>query len=118
MKGIMILSGALTFTMIFAAISPQAALDSMFGENIPGPLAEVIVRNWGALVALIGGMLVYGAFNIAVRQLVLVVAILSKLTFIILVIINGFAQQLALAITFDSIIILIFLTYLYSNKNE
>ena len=62
MKGIMILSGALTFTMIFAAISPQAALDSMFGENITGPLAEIIVRNWGALIALVGGMLIYGAF--------------------------------------------------------
>ena len=118
MKGIMILSGALTFTMIFAAISPQAALDSMFGKNITGPLAEIIVRNWGALIALVGRMLVYGAFNIAVRQLVLVVAILSKLTFITLVTINGFAQQLTLPITFDSIIVLIFVIYLYSNKHE
>ena len=118
MKGIMVLSGALTFTMIFAAIAPQAALNSMFGENISGPLAEIIVRNWGALIALIGGMLMYGAFNIAVRQLVLVVAILSKSIFITLVTINGFAQQLTLPITFDSLIILIFLIYLYSNKNE
>lgn len=118
MKWIMLVSGALTFSMFFATIAPQEALLSMFGENLKGPLAEVIVRNWGALIALIGGMLMYGAFNIAVRQLVLIVAVLSKLIFITLIIINGFGQQLTLAISFDAILILIFSIYLYSNQNE
>ena len=63
MKWIMLLSGVLTFTMVYAAVAPQAALRSTFGETLEGPLAEIVVRNWGALIALIGAMLIYGAFN-------------------------------------------------------
>ena len=73
-KWIMLVSGALTFTMVYAAIAPQEALRSFFGETIEGPLAEIIVRNWGALVALVGALLIYGAFYPPVRSVVLVVA--------------------------------------------
>jgi hypothetical protein len=52
MKWIMLVSGALTCTMVYAAIAPQAALRSTFGESLEGPLAEIIVRNWGGLVIL------------------------------------------------------------------
>ena len=59
-KWIMLVSGALTCTMVYAAIAPQAALQSAFGETLEGPLAEIIVRNWGVLITLVGGMLIYG----------------------------------------------------------
>ena len=117
MKWIMLISGALTFTMVFAAITPQLALNSMFGSNLEGPLAEVVVRNWGALIALIGGMLIYGAYKIEVRNLVLSVAALSKITFITLVVSNGFGVKLLSAIAFDAVLTLIFLTYIFTNKN-
>jgi hypothetical protein len=52
--------GALTCTMVYAAIAPQAALRSTFGTTLEGPLAEVLVRNWGALIALVGAMLIRG----------------------------------------------------------
>ena len=58
-RWVMILSGVLTFTMIHAAFAPQAALSSMFGETLQGPLAEIIVRNWGVLIAIVGGLLIY-----------------------------------------------------------
>ena len=51
-KSIMLVSGALTCTMPYAALAPQAALRSTFGETLEGPLAEIVVRNWGALIAL------------------------------------------------------------------
>lgn len=57
MKWIMIVSGVLTSTMFYAAISPAAALESTFGESLNGPLAELIVRNWAALIARGGVML-------------------------------------------------------------
>jgi len=117
-KWIMLISGVLTFAMVFAAVSPQLALSSMFGSSLEGPLAEVVVRNWGALIALIGGMLIYGAFNIEVRNLVLLVAALSKIFFITLVITNGFGKQLISAITFDTILILLFFTYILSNRKS
>src|SRR4030095_16138749 len=88
-KWIMLLSGALTCTMIYAAIAPQAALRGTFGETLQGPLAEIIVRNWGVLITLIGAMLIYGAYNAAARPLILVVAGVSKLAFIVLVLTQG-----------------------------
>ena len=57
--------------MIYAAIAPQAALRSAFGATLEGPVAEIVVRNWGVLIALVGVMLIYGAFNPPTRLLVL-----------------------------------------------
>ena len=48
MKWIMLVSGALTCTMIYAAIAPQAALQGTFGDALQGPVAEVVVRRPGA----------------------------------------------------------------------
>src|SRR6187397_2342060 len=88
-KWIMIVAGALTCTMVYAAIAPQAALLNTFGEALQGPVAEIVVRNWGALITLIGAMLIYGAFNPQVRSLALTVAGASKLVFIALVLSHG-----------------------------
>ena len=72
-KWVMLVSSVLTCTMVYAAVAPRAALRSMFGATLEGPLAEIVVRNWGILIALIGGMLIYGAFEPYSRRLVLIV---------------------------------------------
>jgi hypothetical protein len=115
MKWIMLVSGALTCTMFYAAVAPQAALRSTFGESIDGPVAEIVVRNWGALIALIGVMLIVGAFNPAVRSLVLTVASVSKLGFITLVLVYGrqfLGFQAGTAVLTDLIQVAVFVTYL------
>jgi hypothetical protein len=115
MKWIMLVSGLLTCTMIYAAIAPQAALRSTFGESLEGPLAEIIVRNWGGLIGLVGAMLIYGAFNPSGRPLILIVAGLSKLMFIVLVLSHGpgyLGQQAGLAIAIDSLMVVLFIGYL------
>ena len=114
-KWVMVVSGVLTTTMLYAAIAPDASLRSNFGEAIDGPLAQIIVRNWGALIGLVGLMLIYGAFNEANRRMALVVATLSKLAFIALVLTLGrqFLQfQVGTAVIVDSIMIVLFLAYL------
>ena len=62
-KPVMLIAGLLTSTMLYAAIAPEAALQSTFGESLTGPVAEIVVRNWGALIALVGMMLIYGAYD-------------------------------------------------------
>jgi hypothetical protein len=62
-KWVMLASGLLTCTMLQALISLQASLLSNFGQTIDVPLAEIIVRNRGALIGLVGMMLIYGAFT-------------------------------------------------------
>jgi hypothetical protein len=115
MKLIMLVSGALTCTMVYAAIAPQAALRSTFGVTLESPLAEIVVRNWGALIALVGVMLIYGAFNPPVRPLVLTVAGISKVFFIGLVLTYGtqyIGQQLGVSIAVDAVMVMLFTGYL------
>ena len=112
---IMIISGLLTLTMLYAALAPQAALRATFGEAIEGPLAEIVVRNWGALVGLIGAMLIYGALADQHRSFVLVVAGASKLVFIALVLSQGaryLRRQAGVAVIVDAVMITLFAVYL------
>jgi len=129
MKWIMLVSGILTCTMLYAAIAPQAALRSTFGESLEGPLAEIVVRNWGALIAFMGAMLIYGAYTPQNRPLILTVVGLSKLVFIALVLTYGrqyLGHQAGLAIVVDLSMVILFILYLIgappvtalSNKRE
>jgi hypothetical protein len=114
-KWIMLVAGALTCTMVYAAIAPQAALLSTFGETLEGPLAEVVVRNWGALIALVGAMLIWGAFNPKVRTMALMVAGASKAAFIALVLSQGrryIGGPAGIAITLDLVWVVLFAWYL------
>lgn len=119
MKWIMIASGALTCTMLYAVIAPQESLRSTFGESLDGPLAEIVVRNWGALITLVGAMLIYGAYHPPVRPLVLAVAGLSKLAFIGLVLAYGMqylGPQAGLAIGLDLVAVALFAAYLLGTR--
>ena len=118
-KWIMLVSGALTCTMIYAAIAPQAALQGTFGETLTGPLAEIVVRNWGVLITVVGVMLIYGAFDPPSRPLVLSVAGLTKLVFIVLVLSQGrryLDQQAGIAIAIDAIWVAVFAWYLLATR--
>ena len=120
-KWIMLVSGVLTCSMLLAALAPQVALQNMFGDSIQGPIAEIVVRNWGALIALGGGMLIYGAYNVASRSLVLVVAVVSKLVFITLVLSFGsqyLGQQVVVAVVGDGIMIALYAGYLLAMRSR
>lgn len=114
-KWLMLVSGVLTCTMVYAALAPVAALQSTFGESLNGPLAELIVRNWAILITLVGAMLIYGAFNPPVRGLVLTVAVVSKFAFIALVLANGgryLSNQAGVAVVVDLVWVVLFSWYL------
>jgi hypothetical protein len=114
-KAIMLVSGLLTSTMLYAAFFPQAALQSTFGEGLQGPLADVLVRNWGVLVALVGIGLIYGAFDPASRQVALMAAVASKTAFIALVLSNGWrylGSGAGTAVAVDSVMVGLFAWYL------
>ena len=114
-RWIMVVSGALTCKMVYAEIAPRAALLSTFGETLEGPLAEVVVRNWGVLIALMGAMLIYGAFNPAARCFALTIAGASNLAFIALVLAQGWrylGHQAGIAIAIDAVWVVLFAWYL------
>ena len=118
---IMIISGGLTLTMIYAALAPQAALTAMFGDTLTGPLAEIVVRNWGALIAIGGATLIWGALVPAVRSQVLVAVGVSKLVFIGLVLAFGRAYlsgQAGVAVGLDAVCVLLFALYLLESRRS
>lgn len=109
--GIMIVSGLLTLTMLYAAIAPVQAVQSMFGETLPsGAMEFVVVRNWGILIGLMGALLLYGALHPPARRLALVVAGTGKLAFIALVLAQGerYLSGLGMAVIIDSVMVVLF----------
>lgn len=120
-KGIMLVSGLLTFSMIYGLIAPQAQLQSTFGETIDGPVADIVVRNWGALIAMVGAMLVFAAFHPPSRTLAAGAAIGSKVVFIGLILTKGteyLGHQAGVAVIADSIMIGLLLFYLATNDRS
>ncbi len=114
-RWIMLVSGVLTSTMLYAAIAPQQALRSTFGETLDGPVAEIVVRNWGALVALVGAMLIYGAYDPPGRPFIVTVASISKLTFVGLVLAYGrqfLGHHAGVAVGVDLLMVALFIVYL------
>ncbi len=120
-KLIMLITGVLTCTMAYAIFFPQAALTSMFGESLSGgALAEIVVRSWGALITLVGAMLIYGAFKPKERPLILTIAGLSKLVFLGLLILFGsqYLPKIVTPIVVDGIAIVLFAICLPSAHRE
>lgn len=79
-----------------------------------GPVADIVVRNWGALIALVGAMLIYGARKPAVRPLALTVAGASKAVFIALVLSHGgrfLGYQAGIAVFVDVLWVMVFASY-------
>lgn len=102
-KRCLIATGLATSTTLLAALAPTMALHSSFGATITDPLGAVVVRSWGLLIGLIGGMLVYAAFRPAVRKLVISVALVSKIGFLGIILRYGqaFFPQIAPTFAFD-----------------
>ena len=119
-KWVMLVSGLLTITMVIGLFSPKSSMLSNFGETLDGPLAEIIVRNWSALIFLMGAMLVYGAFVEPVRKFALVIAGISKIIFIALVLTFGtkyLGFGAGTAVIADSIMVLLYTAYLIASRS-
>jgi hypothetical protein len=114
-KWIMLVSGVLTCTMLTGLFAPQYLVESNFGEAIEGSAAEIIVRNWSALIGLMGIMLISGAFVRSIRKFCLLIAGISKLIFIMLVLSIGrsyLEQGIGTAVIVDSIMVVLYAVYL------
>jgi hypothetical protein len=115
---IMVISGLLTLTMLYATISPVAASQSFFQETPQGAMASIVVPNWGVLIGLMGALLLYGAFHAPSRKLALVVAGASKIAFIVLILMQGdrYLGGLQAALIVDGVMVVLFAVYLVIGK--
>ena len=114
-KWIMLLAGLISCSAIWGAFQPKDALDYMFDKTLKGALADVIVRDWAVLLTLVGGMLIYGAFQVQHRIPVLVIACVSKLTFLGLMIGYGrdyFEEHVGYAVAAEVLMVGVFIAFL------
>ena len=119
-SGVMVVSGLLTLTMLYAAFAPATAVQSFFGETPEGAFASIIVPNWGVLIGLMGALLIYGAFKPSARKLALVVAGTSKVAFVSLILAQGdrYLSTLGTAVIVDSVMIVLFVAYVIFGKPD
>ena len=116
---LMTVAGVLTLTMLYGVVAPEAAIRSTFGETLTGPVADVVVRNWAALIGLMGILLIYGARNPAARPVALKVAGASKAVFIALALSHGsrfLGHQAGIAVAVDAVWVVVFATYLITTR--
>ena len=119
-RWIMIVAGLLTATMFQAAVDSRGALRANFGETLEGPVAEIVVRNWGALIGFVGVFLVCGALRPAVRRVALLMAIGSTTVFIGLLLSIGrpfLHDGAGIAVIVDAILVVLFAAYLLTTPS-
>ena len=121
MQWVLLVCGVVTFTMIQAVFVPRATMRAWFGEAPESPAAALLMRNWGALVAAGGLLLIYAAFNPEVRPVVLIFVGAGKLAFIALVLSLGkrfLRKQAGLAVIIDSVMVTLFTAYLLAAQGQ
>ncbi len=117
---ILIVSGALTATMIQGVIAPAGTVKSWFGAELSDSAAlRLIVRTWAFLIAAGGLLLIYAAFEPAVRVPVLVFIGAGKALFAASVFAHGtrfMGTQSFLAAIIDSVMVALFAVYLIAAR--
>jgi len=113
----MLVSGLSTCTMFIAVINPEVALNNTFGESISGSIANIVVRSWGALITLIGLMLIYGAFAPKYQIFIAAFAGLSKFIWVSLLLFFGhqFFDKTVVVIVFDLLVALMLYLFIFAS---
>jgi hypothetical protein len=79
---ILIVTGAVTASMLIQFIAPKPVMRLVFGTAPTDPVSLTIARHWGLLIALLGALLVYAAFDPPLRGPVILVALVEKVVFV------------------------------------
>jgi len=111
---ILIVTGALTAMAVLQFIAPTPVLRMIAGEAPTDEVGLALARHWGLLIFLIGILLIYAAFHPAIREPVMVVAVVEKFALgagVLLTSLRKYPVAVAIA-TGDSIIALIYVLYL------
>lgn len=111
---ILLVTGFLTCLAVVGFLFPDALLRNFFSEECRSANVLLVVRHWSLLVFLVGGLLVYAAYQPAVRSAALVVATVEKLAIGALVAVSpGRKTRLAFIAAGDAFMALFYLLYFW-----
>lgn len=116
---VLLVAGLLTCSMIQATLAPRATVRTYFGEAPDSPQFDLVVRNWGMLIAAAGGLLIWASFAPEVRLAAIALAIVTKIAFIALMLGSGVMKRQAwVALVVDAIMIVLFAAYLIATMGQ
>jgi hypothetical protein len=121
MQWVLLVCGLLTLSMAQAVFAPRATMRAYFGEAPDSKASDLLMRNWGMLVAAGGALLIYAAFTPEARPVTLVFVGATKLAFITLVLLAGgpfLKRQAGLAIVIDGVMVLLFAASLLATQGQ
>ena len=75
---ILIITGAVTATMLSQFFAPLSVLRLVYGEAPLDAVSVALARHWGLLIFCVGALLVYAAYVPPLRAPIMVVAVLEK----------------------------------------
>lgn len=121
MQWVLLVCGVLTVSLAQAVVAPRATMRAYFGEAPESKATDLLMRNWGVLVAAGGVFLIVAAFVPEVRTAALIFVGLTKLSFIVLVLLAGgtfLKKQAGLAVIIDGIMVVLFGIYLVATQGQ
>jgi hypothetical protein len=80
---ILLITGLATAGAVVVFLAPGTMMKLLFGQAPSDALGMLIARHWGLLLFLVGALLVYAAYNAAVRPAALAIAVAEKVPFVL-----------------------------------
>lgn len=112
---ILLVTGVITCLVIVGFLAPGVVLKHLFGEDRPSASVLLLVRHWSLVIFLVGTLLVYAAYDPAVRSAAIAVATVEKFAIGALVVASPARnRRLGLVAGGDAIMALIYLIYCLS----
>ena len=111
---ILIVTGAVTATMLSQFFAPLVMLRRIYGEAPTDGVSVALARHWGLLIFCVGGLLIYAAFYPQVRAPVLVFAVIEKAALAVCVLGTSLRRKGSAAVLAgaDLLMALVFVLYL------
>ena len=113
-EAVLIVTGALTASMLAQFVAPRWILRHAFGEVPSGAVSIALTRHWGLLLFCVGALLIYAGFHPAVRSPALVLASIEKAGFVACVFGSSLRRRPAVAAMAigDGLMVLVYVLYL------
>ena len=113
-EAILIVTGALTATMLAQFVAPTWMVRHTYGEPPSGTVSVALARHWGLLLFCVGALLVYSAFHPELREPAVVLASVEKAGFVACVFGTSLRQRPIAAVlaTGDAVMVLLYVLYL------
>jgi hypothetical protein len=111
---ILIVTGALTATMLAQFVAPLWTVRHAFGEIPSGAASIALARHWGLLLFCVGALLVYSAFDPAIRRAAVLLASVEKAGFAACVLGTSLRQRpiASMMAIGDALMVVIYALYL------